>query len=133
MLFGPYLALVQDWQWDGRAEIPQRQRVREPATIHLTVGDRSSINYTLPMVMGPSGYQPVLDIHLDTPVVTSSLNDIRLVTAESCRVGVFLLLILTVFHQFQGPLRTTDSTEVEPRAQMDYCCISTAAHSLSYP
>jgi hypothetical protein len=81
--------ILQDWQWDGKAEIPHRQRVREPATIHLSVGDRSSINYTMPMVMGPSGYQPILDIHLDTLVVTSSLNDIRLVTAESCRVGAF--------------------------------------------
>jgi hypothetical protein len=39
------------------------------------------------MVTGPSGYQPVLEVHLDTFVVTSSLNDIRLVTAESCRVS----------------------------------------------
>lgn len=76
----------QDWQWDGQGDIQQRRRIREPATIHLTVGDRSSISYMLPMITGPSGYQPVLEVHLDTVVVTSSLNDIRLVTAESCRV-----------------------------------------------
>jgi hypothetical protein len=53
------------------------------------------------MVVGSSGYQPVLDIHLDTVTVTSSLNDIRLLTAESCRVGVSLILTLTVFHKFR--------------------------------
>lgn len=93
--------MAQDWQWDGKAEIHQRQRVREPATFHLSVGDRSSINYTLPMVVGASGYQPILDIHLDTAVVTSSLNDIRLVSAESCRVGLMLHLILTLFNKFK--------------------------------
>jgi hypothetical protein len=95
------LTSIQDWQWDGRAEIPHRQRLREPAIIHLSVGDRSSINYTIPMVVGSSGYQSVLDIHLDTVVVTSSLNDIRLATAESCRVGVSLLLIPIMTNTFR--------------------------------
>ena len=49
----------------------------------------------MPMITGPSGYQAILDVHLDNLVVTSSLNDIRLVTAESCRVGFPFLLILS--------------------------------------
>lgn len=52
----------------------------------------------MPFVAGPSGYEPILEVHLDTVSVTSSLNDIRLVTAESCRVsvstGVHLVLFL---------------------------------------
>lgn len=39
------------------------------------------------MVVGPTGYEPLLEVHLDSFVVTSSLNDIRLLTAESCRVS----------------------------------------------
>ncbi|KAG5648496.1 hypothetical protein DXG03_003107 [Asterophora parasitica] len=38
------------------------------------------------MVVDPSGYRPILEVHLDTVVITSSLNDIRLVTAESSRI-----------------------------------------------
>lgn len=30
----------------------------------------------------------MLEVHLDTVTVTSSLNDIRLLTAETCRVGL---------------------------------------------
>ncbi len=66
--------------------MPQRHRKREAATINVTVGDRSSINYLLPMVVGPKGYETSLEVHLDTMVVTSSLNDIRLITSESARV-----------------------------------------------
>lgn len=40
------------------------------------------------MVIGPKGYEPLLEVHLDSLVVTSSLNDIRLINAESCRVSV---------------------------------------------
>jgi hypothetical protein len=42
----------------------------------------------MPMVVGPAGYEPLLEVHLDNIVVTSSLNDIRLLTAESCRVRI---------------------------------------------
>ncbi|KAG6903050.1 hypothetical protein C0995_007483 [Termitomyces sp. Mi166 len=78
--------LLQDWQWDGQSEIPQKSRVREATAIHVNVGDRSSMSYILPMVTGPAGYRPVLEVHLDTVVVTSSLNDIQMVTSESCRI-----------------------------------------------
>ena len=83
----------KDWQWDGLVEIPHRPRKREPAFFSLTIGDRSSISYLLPMVVGPSGYESVLEVHLDTMTITSSLNDIRLISAESSRVNMFLLPI----------------------------------------
>jgi hypothetical protein len=44
------------------------------------------------MTIGPVGYEPLLEVHLDNIVVTSSLNDIRLLTAESCRVSIDLFL-----------------------------------------
>lgn len=76
----------QNWQWDGAVEVPNRPRKREPASIHVRAGDSSTISYIMPMIAGPVGYEPILEVHLDTVTVTSSLNDIRLVTAESCRV-----------------------------------------------
>ena len=38
------------------------------------------------MIASSKGYLSMLEVHLDTVTVTSSLNDIRLLTAESCRV-----------------------------------------------
>jgi hypothetical protein len=40
------------------------------------------------MTAGPNGYEPLLEVHLDTVTLTSSLNDIRLLSAESCRVRI---------------------------------------------
>ncbi|KDR75835.1 hypothetical protein GALMADRAFT_156774 [Galerina marginata CBS 339.88] len=82
----PFREASKDWQWDGSVNIPQRPRVREPAYVSLAIGDRSSINYIMPMAVGPSGYESTLEIHLDTISITSSLNDIRLISAESFRV-----------------------------------------------
>lgn len=45
------------------------------------------------MVAGPTGYEGVFEVHLDEVSVTSSLNDICLIAAESCRVSfVFFLM-----------------------------------------
>lgn len=45
----------------------------------------------MPMVAGPTGYETVLEVHLDDISVASSLNDIRLVAADSCRVSFLIL------------------------------------------
>jgi hypothetical protein len=76
---------LQNWQWDGKVDV-SRPKKREPALVHITAGNSSTISYIMPMVVGPKGYEPLLEVHLDNIAVTSSLNDIRLLTAESCRV-----------------------------------------------
>lgn len=79
--------LPKNWEWDSQSGNPvYRHRKREYASIHIKAGDQSSINYIIPMVASPNGYEAELEIHLDTVMVTSSLNDIRLAAAESCRV-----------------------------------------------
>ncbi|EEB91632.1 hypothetical protein MPER_09982, partial [Moniliophthora perniciosa FA553] len=82
----PFREASKNWQWDGLSEVTHRPRKREPAYLHLTAGDRSSVSYLMPMIAGTDGYEPILEVHLDTITVTSSLNDIRLVSAETCRV-----------------------------------------------
>ncbi|KAJ7287460.1 hypothetical protein C8J57DRAFT_1431026 [Mycena rebaudengoi] len=72
----PFREASKNWQWDEQSQLQRRPRRREPASVHVTVGDRSSINYIMPMVAGPEGYEPVLEVHLDTVAITSSLNDI---------------------------------------------------------
>ncbi|KAG7440025.1 uncharacterized protein BT62DRAFT_646663 [Guyanagaster necrorhizus] len=82
----PFREASKNWQWDGLTEVPSRPKKREPAVIHFTAGDSSTISYMMPMIASSRGYEPTLEVHIDTLVVTSSLNDIELVTSESCRV-----------------------------------------------
>ncbi|KDQ57525.1 hypothetical protein JAAARDRAFT_69639 [Jaapia argillacea MUCL 33604] len=81
----PFREASKNWQWDGQSDVP-RPRKREPGYIHVKASDGSTINYILPMVIGEDGYEPQLEVHLDAASVTSSLNDIRLLTTESCRI-----------------------------------------------
>ena len=81
MLF-PY----QNWQWDGFVNVP-RPRTREAASLSIRAGDDSTISYMMPMVADTQGYHPLLEVHLDSVTVSSSLNDIRVLTTESCRVS----------------------------------------------
>ncbi|KAJ7703124.1 hypothetical protein B0H17DRAFT_922585 [Mycena rosella] len=85
-LYIPFREASKNWQWDGQTNVQRRPRKRDPASIHVTVGDRSSINYIMPMVAGAAGYESLVEVHLDTVEITSSLNDIKLVSAESCRI-----------------------------------------------
>lgn len=82
----PFREASKNWQWDGIADIP-KFRIREHASLHVAAGDYSSISFLVPMVIGPDGYESRLEVHLDTIEVTSSLNDIKVITAESCRVS----------------------------------------------
>lgn len=58
----------------------------------------------MPMVASPTGYEPALEVHLDTIAVTSSLNDIRLVSAESSRVSI----------SFPAGVRHDDLSKTDP-------------------
>ncbi|OSD07084.1 hypothetical protein PYCCODRAFT_793525 [Trametes coccinea BRFM310] len=82
----PFREPSKNWQWDGKVEVKDRPRKREAASIHVRAGDSSTISYIVPMVASVKGYLSVLEVHLDTVTVTSSLNDIRLLTAETCRI-----------------------------------------------
>lgn len=82
----PFREASKNWQWDGIADAP-KFRTREHASLHVAAGDSSSISFLIPMVIGPDGYESRLEVHLDTIEVTSSLNDIKVITAESCRVS----------------------------------------------
>ncbi|RPD53525.1 hypothetical protein L227DRAFT_535889, partial [Lentinus tigrinus ALCF2SS1-6] len=82
----PFREASKNWQWDGKVDVPDRPRKREAASIHLRAGDSSTISYIVPMIASSRGYISMLEVHLDTVTVTSSLNDIRLLTAETCRI-----------------------------------------------
>ena len=103
----------QDWQWDGEVNVPNRPRKREAASIHLRAGDSSTISYTMPMVATENGYEPSLHVHLDTVTVSSSLNDIRVLTANSCVVSKVHHIQFASLKIFVDSCRSTIATEVE--------------------
>jgi hypothetical protein len=94
----PFREPSKNWQWDGQYRGP-RPRRREGASLSIKAGDDSTISYLMPMLAGDDGYRPLLEVHLDSVTVSSSLNDIRLLTAESCRVRLPPSL-LSVFWTF---------------------------------
>ncbi|KAK7692730.1 hypothetical protein QCA50_004363 [Cerrena zonata] len=82
----PFREASKNWQWDGKFNVPNRPKLREAASIHVKAGDTSTITYLMPMNANSRGYEPTLEVHLDTVSITTSLNDIRLLQAGSCRV-----------------------------------------------
>ena len=98
----PFREASKNWQWDGLADIP-KSRIREHASLHVAAGDSSSVSFLIPMIIGPDGYESQLEVHLDTIEVTSSLNDIKVISAESCRVSwssAYILGFSLTLHRF---------------------------------
>jgi hypothetical protein len=104
--------------WDGKTNMA-RPKTREAASIHLTAGHMSSISYTVPMVATEEGYNASLEVHLDEVIVTSSLNDIPLAKAETCRVRVPRSSPLTSSSSSLGSRGSSFSVEMECRARLD--------------
>jgi hypothetical protein len=76
----------QDWQWDGQAEVFHPYGERDGASIQIRAGDNSTATYLVPMVANEDGYEASMDVHLENVSVTSSLNDIRILSARECHV-----------------------------------------------
>jgi hypothetical protein len=81
----PFRESSKDWQWDGKVSV-ERPAKREPAYLTMKVGDGSTVSYNMPMVANAKGFEPVLEVHLDSVSMSSSLNDTRFLSAESCRI-----------------------------------------------
>ncbi|KAH9055046.1 hypothetical protein EDB87DRAFT_1580073 [Lactarius vividus] len=82
----PFREASKNWQWDGYVNVP-RPRTREAASLSIRAGDDSTISYVMPMVADAQGYHPLLEVHMDSVTVSSSLNDVRVLTTESCRIS----------------------------------------------
>ncbi|KAF7969728.1 hypothetical protein HWV62_26142, partial [Athelia sp. TMB] len=87
----PLREASKNWQWDGETEVP-RPKKRESALIHLTAGDSSSISYIVPMVIGPKGYEPLLEIRGDLPSPLAWNAKRQWTFAVSLRQSVIYLL-----------------------------------------
>lgn len=95
--------------------------------MHLRAGENSTISYIVPMIASLRGYEPLTEVHLDTVTVTSSLNDIRLLSAESCRVSVAICSKFPATEFLVGALRIALSPEMERGAAVGYCSVTSEA------
>ncbi|KAL5507471.1 CSF1 [Sanghuangporus vaninii] len=86
----PFREASKNWQWDGIVDIPHLRKQREAASIQVRLGEKSTIKYIVPMIATTQGYTAELNIEMDSISVISSLNDIRLLQAESCSVSSLL-------------------------------------------
>ena len=76
----------------------------------------------------------MLEVHLDTVTVTSSLNDIRLLTAETCRVRLFRFLRSGLsLTSRTGPKPSSRTPQVEWFTPMDFRNLSPTALLLPSP
>jgi hypothetical protein len=101
--------------------------------MYLRAGENSTISYIIPMVAGARGYEALSEVHLDTVTMTSSLNDIRLLSAESCRVSEgFMTLMFSSRTGGADTLRTAFTPSVERGATMDHCIVSPQADYVSH-
>ncbi|THH07232.1 hypothetical protein EW145_g3529 [Phellinidium pouzarii] len=86
----PFREASKNWQWDGLEDVPRNSKQREPASIQVRIGDKSSMKYLIPMIATSEGYTAELDVFMESVSVTSSLNDIRLLEANSCSTSAYL-------------------------------------------
>lgn len=88
-LHGDYKHLTshaKNWFWDGVVDVARNTKQREAGSLQLRLSDRSFVKYLVPMVTMEESYNAELDIFLDNISVSSSLNDVRLLEAKSCKV-----------------------------------------------
>lgn len=71
--------------WDHRSDKPDSP-VRKYGWIDIHIGPNSSFKYVSPVVANVSGYDTMLELHLDDIAVSSSVNYRDFLKAKSCRV-----------------------------------------------
>ncbi|KAI5121559.1 hypothetical protein M0805_000740 [Coniferiporia weirii] len=86
----PFREASKNWQWDGLVDVPRNSKQREAASMQLRVGDKSSVKYLVPMIATTQGYTAELELFMNNISITSSLNDIRLLEADSCSISSYL-------------------------------------------
>lgn len=75
----------KDWKYDGN-DLNYDNSQRPYAWLDFKMGPESCVTFVLPMVASQSGYETLLEIHLDSVAIFSSVNYEKFVEARSCRV-----------------------------------------------
>ncbi|KLO15399.1 hypothetical protein SCHPADRAFT_995885 [Schizopora paradoxa] len=87
ILHVPFREASKDWQWDGKADYVRNSKLREPASMQFRAGDASTLKYLVPMVATTEGYTAEMELILDKVAVSSSLNDMVILDADSYKLS----------------------------------------------
>ncbi|GJJ06705.1 hypothetical protein Clacol_000901 [Clathrus columnatus] len=82
----PFREPSKDWQYnEGKFSGASKKR-REAGWIEIHAGGNSTINYVLPWFATSSGYDVLMQLHLDEVKILSSVNEMKLLSATSAKI-----------------------------------------------
>jgi hypothetical protein len=78
---------LQNWRYDDAGDLgPAKLASRPFGWFDVVIGANSTLTYDMAMVAHELGYDTMLEVHLDTISISSSVNQSRFLHADSCRV-----------------------------------------------
>lgn len=78
---------VKNWRYDAAGDLgPNKLGSRPFGWFDVVIGANSTIAYEMAMVAHEQGYENMLQLHFDTISMSSSVNQSRFLTADSCKV-----------------------------------------------
>lgn len=79
----------KDWQYDPATSSSVVNLATRPfGWFVVEAGPGSTFTYLLPTVAAKDGFDSLLEVHLDTVAISSSINYRKFLRAETCRVGI---------------------------------------------
>ncbi|GAA95056.1 uncharacterized protein L969DRAFT_25347 [Mixia osmundae IAM 14324] len=81
----------KDWKYDGMTNDTDSMIGLGPRPygwFDISVGANSTLSFVLPMIASASGYDTVMEVHLDEFSVSSSVNYVTFLKASLCRVSL---------------------------------------------
>ncbi|KAF8320822.1 hypothetical protein DL93DRAFT_2163795 [Clavulina sp. PMI_390] len=78
----------KNWRYDALGDLgPNKLNSRPFGWLDATIGPNSTITYDMAMVAHERGYDNMLQVHLDSLIIASSVNQARFLAADLCRVS----------------------------------------------
>jgi len=74
----------QDWEHENKPQDAERRY----GWLDVVVGENSSINYTQSQFATGRGYDAILVLHLDSLVISSSVNYLDFLQAQTCKLSM---------------------------------------------
>lgn len=90
-----FVIIHQNWRYDAAGDLgPTKLGSRPFGWLDVVVGENSTVAYEMAMVAHERGYESMLQLHLDSISMSSSVNQSRFLLADSCRVSKYMFRLL---------------------------------------
>ena len=83
----------KDWKYDGKSSHDSSVvdlTTRPYGWLDVAFASDSTVNFVIPMVVGPDGYESLLEVHLVQLSVSTSVNYAPTIVAPACRLSIQL-------------------------------------------